>query len=201
MVIGLVGVLFLRNSHQEQEAAKNDIRVQPGQTVSVSTAKSHINRIKDFVHDNAQNKNIRSLEAIRRDLDELNFFNNEEIRRSRIPTRSDRRQAELVRALVANKDKPRVDELTGSVVIYAPLAHTPALDPSPNRHKLEHEQQERQQENRQDPAVDPIYEDLIKPELEGYKEPPPPKPNFEVVDEGKTKRNPYDKSGKEEVFE
>jgi hypothetical protein len=52
---------------QEQEAAKNDIGVQPGQTVSVSTAKSHINRIKDFVHDNVQRKNIRSLEAIRRD--------------------------------------------------------------------------------------------------------------------------------------
>jgi hypothetical protein len=74
----------------------------------------------------------------------------------------------LVRALAANKDKSRVDELTGSVVICAPLAPAPALDPSPNIYKLEHEQRERQQENRQDPAVDPIYEDLIKPELEGY---------------------------------
>lgn len=63
---------------QEQEAAKNDIRVQPGRTISVSTAKSLINRIKDFVHDNAQSRNMGSLEAIRRPLDELNFFNNEE---------------------------------------------------------------------------------------------------------------------------
>lgn len=185
-------------ARQELEAAKNDIRVQPGQTISASTVKSYINRIKDFVHDNAQNKNIGSLEAIRRDLDELNFFNNEEIRRSRTPTKSDKRHAELVRALRANKDKTRVDELTGSVVINAPLMEQPALDPSPNR--PEHEQQERQQGNLQDPAVDPIYEDLIKPELERYKEPPPPKPDFEIIDEGKTERNPYDKSGREDVF-
>jgi hypothetical protein len=188
--------------HQEQAAAKNDVRVQPGQTISVSTAKSLINRIKDFVHNNARNNNIRSLEAIRRDLDELNFFNNEEIRRSRIPTKSDKRHAELVRALVANKDKSRVNELTGCLVICTPLTHTPALDPSPNgnRHKLEHKQQERQQENRKDPGVDPIYEDLIKPELERYKEPPPPKPDFEIVNEGRTERNPFDREKKEEVF-
>jgi hypothetical protein len=185
---------------QEQEAAKNDIRVQPGQTISVSTAKSLIRRVKDFVHDNAQNKNIRSLEAIRRDLDELNFFNNEEIRRSRIPTRSDKRHVELVRAIKANKNKSRVDELTGSVVIYAPPTLMPALDPSPNEHKLEHKQRERQQENRQDPAEDPMYEDLVKPELERYKEPPPPKPDFEILVEGMTERNPFDKEKKEEVF-
>jgi hypothetical protein len=135
---------------QELEAAKNDVRVQPGQTISVSTAKSLINRIKGFVHANAQSKNMGSLEAIRRELDELNFFNNEEIRRSRIPTKSDKRHAELVRALMANKDKSRVDEFSGSIMIDALLPHSPAHDPSPNghRHKLEHEQQEWQQEKR-----------------------------------------------------
>ena len=182
---------------QEQEAAKNDIRLQPGQTVSVSTAKSHINRIKDFVHDNAQDMNIRSLEAIRRDLDELNFFNNEEIRRSRISKKSDRRHAALVRALMANKARM---ESKGCLVTDASLMEQPALDPRPNRPKLEHERQERQQENLQDPAMDPMYEDLIKPELEQYKEPPPPKPDFEIVDEGRTEKNPYDKTGTEEIF-
>jgi protein-tyrosine-phosphatase len=187
---------------QELEAAKNDVQVQPGQTISVSTAKSLISRIKDFVHDNAQNKNIGNLEAIRRDLDELNFFNNEEIRRSRFPTKSDKRHAELVRALMVNKDKSRVDEFSGSIVIDALLTHSPALDQSPNghRHKLEHVQQERQQKNRQEPVVDPIYEDLIKPELERYREPPPPGPDFEIVDEGMTERNLFDKEKKEEVF-
>jgi hypothetical protein len=129
---------------QEQEAAKNDIRVQPSQTISVSTAKSLINRIKDFVHDNAQSKNMGSLEAIRRPLDELNFFNNEEIRRSRTPTKSDKRHAGLVRALMANKARM---ESNGCLVIDASLMEQPAPDPSPNRPKLEHEQQERQQEN------------------------------------------------------
>jgi hypothetical protein len=185
---------------QEREASKNDVRVQPGQTISASTAKSLINRIKDFVHDNAQSKNIGSLEAIRRELDELNLFNNDEIRRSRIPTKKDKRHADLIRALMANRDKIRVDELTGSVVIDAPLTYTPALDPSPNRPQPKPEQ-ERQQEDQSDPAVDPMYESLVKPELEGYKEPPLPKPDFEIVDEGKSRRNPYDKSGKEEVFE
>jgi hypothetical protein len=175
---------------QELEAAKNDVRVQPGQTVSTNTAKSLINRIKDFVHDNAQNKNIGNLEAIRRDLDELNFFNNEEIRRSRFPTKSDKKHAELVRALMANKNKSRVDEFSGSIVIDALLTHSPALDPSPSGH--EHK--------RQDPTVDPMYKDLIKLELEQYKEPPPPKPEFEIVDEGRTDRNPFDKEKKEEVF-
>lgn len=120
-----------------------------------------------------------------------------EIRRSRTPTKSDKRHAGLVRALMANKARM---ESNRCLVIDASFMEQPALDPSPNKPKLEREQQERQQENLQDPAVDPIFEDLIKPELERYKEPPPPEPDFEIIDEGKTERNPYDKSGREEVF-
>jgi hypothetical protein len=88
-------------------------------------------------------------------------------------------------------------ESNGSVVIDAALMEQPALDPSPHRHKLEHEQQ---QENWQDPAVDYIYEDLLKPELERYKEHPPPKSDFEIIDEGRTECNSFDREKKEEVF-
>jgi hypothetical protein len=91
-------------------------------------------------------------------------------------------------------------ESNGCLVIDASLMERPALDPSPSRPILEHEQQERQRENLQDPAVDPTYEDLIKPELERYKEPPTPKPDFEIVEEGRTERNPFDKSRTEEIF-
>jgi hypothetical protein len=184
-------------AREELETAKHDIPVQPGETISVSAVKSLINRIKDFVHDNAQSKNVGSLEAIRRPLDELNFFNNEEIRRSRTPTKSDKRHAGLVRALTANKARI---ESKGCLVTDASLMEQQALDPGTNRPKLEHEQQERRQENLQDPARDPIFENLIKPELERYKEPPPPKPDFEIVDEGRTEKNPYDKTGTEEIF-
>jgi hypothetical protein len=191
---------------QEQEAAKNDVRVQPGETISASTAKSLINRIKDFVHDNAQNKNIVNLEAIRRQLDELNHFNNEEIRRSRTKTKSDKRQEELVRALMANK--ARIDS-NGDVVIDAPLKDQPVIEPSPNRLNdippKEEESQgqgQKQQEQQPDP-VDLEYEKMVKDAKAQYevKEPPLPKSDIPIIDEGKTKRNPFDKSGSEEVFE
>jgi hypothetical protein len=191
-------------ARQEIEAAKNDIRVQPGETVSTNTVKSYINRIKDYVSDNAKNKNIGSLEAIRRELDELDFFNNEEIRRSRHPAKSDKRHAELVRALMANKDKSRVDELTGSVVIDAPLTYTPALDPNPNRPKPENiDPKEEQPGEENKPPPDPAdleYERVLNEVYADYKEPPPPKPNYEINDEGRTEKNPYDKEKKEEVF-
>ena len=188
-------------TREELEAAKSDIRVQSGQTISASAAKSLINRIKDFVHENARNKNIGSLEAIRRPLDELNFFNTEEIRRSRTPTKSDKRHAELVRALMANRDRTRVDELAGSVVIDAPLMNQPALDPNPSgsRHTPTSPREEQEQKPEPDP-MDHDYESLLEEFNADFKEDQIPKTDYEIVDEGRTERNPFDKEKKEEVF-
>lgn len=187
----------------ELEAAKNDIPVQPGETISTSAVKSLINRIKDFVHDNAQSKNVGGLEAIRRPLDELNFFNNEEIRRSRTPTKSDKRHAALVSALKANKARM---ESNGSLVIDSSLIEQPALDPSPNRPKhvppMEGEQSDEPglEKGLDSDPLDYDYESLLGEFSSDWKEEPIPKPDFEIVDEGRTEKNPYDKTGTEEIF-
>ena len=107
---------------------------------------------------------------------------------------------------MANKDKTRVDELTGFVVIDAPLTYTPALDPSADRPRhipSEEEQvqeQGRQEQKPEQDCEDLAYEQVLKEAYTGYKEEPPPKPDFEIVDEGRTEKNPYEKTGAEEIF-
>jgi hypothetical protein len=143
------------------------------------------------------------LEAIRRSLDELNFFNNEEIRRSRTPTKSDKRHAGLVGAMMANKARM---ESNGCLVIDAFLMEQPALDPSPNRPKhvppMEGEQSDEPglEKGLDSDPLDYDYESLLGEFSSDWKEEPIPKPDFEIVDEGRTEKNPYDKTGTEEIF-
>ena len=164
------------------EEEGKDIVQDPGGIISVSTARSYITRIKDFVRSNKDNKLIGNLEAIRRDLEEANTFNNQEIRRSRHPSKADKKAMEFEKAvgshLKAREEKDKEAEAT----------------PAPAQEETEEQAK---------PVLDPAdleYEQALKEAYTNYKEDPLPKPDYEIIDEGRTERNPYDKSGKEEVF-
>jgi hypothetical protein len=182
---------FIRQTLEEDG---KELIQDPGSALSVNTARAYIHRIKDFTATNSKEHTIGNLEALRLDLVEAAAFLEQEIKRSRVPTKSDKKEMALKMALAAHEARVGSDGVvTGSL----PPAPAPAPIPPPPNDSKETEEQGKQ------PEPDPMdleYEQILKEVYVGYKEPPPPKPDYEIIDEGRTEKNPYDKTKTEEVF-
>jgi hypothetical protein len=194
---------FIRQTLEEKG---NELIEDLGTTLSVNIIRAYIHRLKDFIATNAQNNTIGNLEAVRRDLIEAADFIEQVIRRSRTPTKSDKRQLELREALAAHKARINGNGVVMSAISNAPPSSPmppPLPQPVPDTKPETEEAEKQEQEQRQQPDPDPAdleYEKLLTEVYAGYKEEPPSKPDFEIVDVGRTERNPYDKTGTEEVF-
>jgi hypothetical protein len=175
---------------QTLEQDGKEIIVDSGPALSVNTIRAYIHRLKDFIADNSKGKTIGNLEAVRRDLVEAADFIEQEINRSRTLTKTDKRQKALREALAEHK--ARID--SGGVVTNAP---PPSSAPTEDSNVKETEEKKPESDSDQ---VDHEYERLYKEAYADFKEEPLPKPDYGIVNEGRTEKNPYDKTGTEEIF-
>jgi hypothetical protein len=173
---------YVRQTLEEKGKAKIE---DSGTTLSVNSVRASIHRLKDFIATNAQNKTAGNLEAVRLELVEAADFINQVIKKSRRPTKSDKRQMALRDAIAAHE--ARIGR-NGEVINGPPML---AQDTQPKMEKQ--------------PAPDLVpvdleYEMVLREVYADYKEEQPPKADFEIIDERRTERNPYDESGREEIF-
>jgi hypothetical protein len=134
---------------------------------------------------------IGNLEAVRRDLVEAAAFLDQEISRSRTPTKRDRKELALKQAIEAHR--ARIDN-NGIVMNASPFQDTKVTKEKEKDPVLQNLPE------KQEPDLDPVeleYERIRKEAYAGYKEEPLPKPDFEIVDEGMTERNTFNNDGEE----
>jgi len=161
----------------------------PGVPMSVNTARAYTHRIKDFIFTNSKEQKIGNLEAIRRDLAEASAFCDQEIRRSRAPTKRDKKELALKLAIAAHR--ARIGS-NGIMMNALPVQDTKDTE--------EEEKESVPQSKRQEPELDPVeleYEQLRKEAYVDFKEDPLPKPDFEIIEEGRTERNTFNNDGEE----
>lgn len=183
---------------QALETKGKESTEESGLRTSVSTILRSIHRIKDFIATNSREHMIGNLEAVRREIVEAAAFIEQEISRSRTPTKRDRKESALKQAIAAHR--ARIDN--NGIVMNAP--------PFQDTKGTKEEEKEKEKDpvsqglpEKQEPELDPVeleFERIRKEEYAGYKEEPLPKPDFEIVDEGRTKRNTFNNDN-EEILE
>jgi valyl-tRNA synthetase len=107
---------FEEHVRQTLEAKGKESTEESGLRISVSTILRSIHRLKDFIVTNSREHTIGNLETVRGDLVEAAAFLDQEINRSRTPTKRERKELALKQAIEAHR--ARIDN--NGIVMNAP---------------------------------------------------------------------------------